>query len=498
MIPRDPPGHVATPAARQVEARISARWTVRTPARSRDSPPPMCSRQELSEAEQTSALVEHVVHLVGQHGRRGVGVLDREGPPKPPAGLGLGQLDQVDAADLTQEPQRPVPDPQHPQAVAGQVVGHPVRVVGADVGDPEHVDQELRQLAPRSRGHLAGGRRQLGIAGLLGHPGHAGDAPTRRTSRSGRPAVPSEDLGVPAHRRHRLGEVAGGDVHLPAAGLGPRHLDRAPQSLQQPHCRLADIREQPVHQTGHEQGDTHARPSTMPVRPLPRRYRPDALRHPLTRRRPPASRRPADRSGRPRWPASAGPGPSRPPRRSAPVPGARPPRSAPARSPIEPLVEPGDPGPVRQRPQLVPLLDDLVGLGHHQRGRPRPAGPPGRHLDIHRPAAPAPSHHHPSAPPPHAPPPPRPLGRHMHAPEGVLQSCSSNRPRTPRRPVAAPPRAPEGQSGSGGPPHPGHARAVLVSRRRGPVRTRTRVVSWSQRQNSEAKGVAGARTAAMR
>ena len=40
-----------------VAARISARWTVRTPARSRDRPPPMCIRQELSPAVQTSAPV---------------------------------------------------------------------------------------------------------------------------------------------------------------------------------------------------------------------------------------------------------------------------------------------------------------------------------------------------------------------------------------------------------------------------------------------------------
>src|SRR6185437_16835725 len=41
----------------RVEARISARWRVRVPALSRDSPPPICIRQELSPAVQTSARV---------------------------------------------------------------------------------------------------------------------------------------------------------------------------------------------------------------------------------------------------------------------------------------------------------------------------------------------------------------------------------------------------------------------------------------------------------
>ena len=262
--------HLRLPA--RVEARISARWTVRTPVRSRDSPPPMCSRQELSEAEQTSARVESTLCILSASMAAEVsGFLTANVPPKPQQASACGQLDQVDAADLAQQPQRPVPDPQHPQAVAGRVVGHPVRVVGADVGDPEHVDQELRQLEG-ARGHLPGGRRQPGVAGLGGQPGVlVADRPGARPARGHHRVVAGEGGDVPAHQRHRLREVAGVDVHLPAAGLGPRHLDGAAEPLQQPHRRLADVREQPVHQTGHEQGDTHARPSTaLLIRPLPR------------------------------------------------------------------------------------------------------------------------------------------------------------------------------------------------------------------------------------
>ena len=140
----------------RVEARISARWTVRTPVRSRDSPPPMCSRHELSEAEQTSARVERTWCILSASMAAEVsGFLIAKVPPKPQQVSASGSSTRSMPPHLAQQPQRPVADPEHPQPVAGRVVGHPVRVVGADVGDPEHVDQELRQLEGPRR-HLAG------------------------------------------------------------------------------------------------------------------------------------------------------------------------------------------------------------------------------------------------------------------------------------------------------------------------------------------------------
>ena len=44
---------------------------------------------------------------------------------------------------MTKQPQRTVPDPQHPQRMAGRVVGDPVRIKGADIIYPEHVDEQL-------------------------------------------------------------------------------------------------------------------------------------------------------------------------------------------------------------------------------------------------------------------------------------------------------------------------------------------------------------------
>ena len=95
----------------RVLARISARCMVRTPARVRERPPPMCMRQEQSPAVRTSAPVDFTwVILSLEHRRRRLGVLDRERPAEPAAGLGLGQLDEVDAVDGAQQLQRLVAD----------------------------------------------------------------------------------------------------------------------------------------------------------------------------------------------------------------------------------------------------------------------------------------------------------------------------------------------------------------------------------------------------
>src|SRR5829696_251960 len=89
---------------------------------------------------------QDVVHLVGQHRGRRVGVLDRESAAEAATLVCGGQLHQLQAIDMAQQTERLVAYPQHPQAVAGRVVRHPVREVGPDIGHVEHVDQQLRQL----------------------------------------------------------------------------------------------------------------------------------------------------------------------------------------------------------------------------------------------------------------------------------------------------------------------------------------------------------------
>ena len=144
----------------------------------------MCIRQELSPATSTSApVVRHVARLVGAHRHRGVGVLHRERAAEAAALLGARQVHQVEPAHRSQQPARPVADAEHPQRVAGRVVGHPVREVRADVGHAEHVDEELAQLVDLRRESRrpppAPGRRSAG------RRSRAGGAPTRRTSPTG-------------------------------------------------------------------------------------------------------------------------------------------------------------------------------------------------------------------------------------------------------------------------------------------------------------------------
>ena len=87
---------------------------------------------------------EHVRDLVREHGGRHVGVLHRERAAKAAALLRLAELDEVDAAHRAQQAQRGVAHTQNTQRVAGGVVGHAVRVVGADVLEAETLHQELR------------------------------------------------------------------------------------------------------------------------------------------------------------------------------------------------------------------------------------------------------------------------------------------------------------------------------------------------------------------
>ena len=69
------------------------------------------------------------------------GVLDRERSAETATGVGHRQLLEGEAVYLTQQLQRLVADPQHPQRMAGGVVGHPMRITRADIADTQNVDQ---------------------------------------------------------------------------------------------------------------------------------------------------------------------------------------------------------------------------------------------------------------------------------------------------------------------------------------------------------------------
>ena len=158
---------------------------MRTPARWRPSIPPTCIRQDASPATSTWAPVSRTWRALSAPIAIEVSeFLTAKVPPKPQHSVALGQLAQVDVAHRPQQLQRPVADPEHPQRVAGRVVGHRVREGRPDVGHAEHVDEELAQLV----GARPGLRDRVGEPLVAGPAGHhrvlvAGGA--RRTTRWG-------------------------------------------------------------------------------------------------------------------------------------------------------------------------------------------------------------------------------------------------------------------------------------------------------------------------
>ena len=235
--------------------------STRTPARAWRRPPPMCIRHELSAAAQTSAPVSMIApQLVGQHRRRRVGVLDREGAAEAAALLGGRQLDEVEAAHRAQQPHRRVADLQQPQRVARRVVGHAVVERRADVLHPQPPDQELRQLEHARRQRRATSRGERLVAGLGRHPlvalaHHRRARPARRDDRLG----VAEHAHEAPHEPDRLVPVARVGVHLPAAGLLEREVDLHADALEHRHRGPPGLREQRVVEAGDEERRPHRR-----------------------------------------------------------------------------------------------------------------------------------------------------------------------------------------------------------------------------------------------
>ncbi len=77
-------------------------------------------------------------------------------PPNPQQVSASGSSTRSMPAHRAQQAQRAVAHLQQAQPVAGRVVGHPVRVVGADVLDAEDVHEQLAELvdARRDRGDV--------------------------------------------------------------------------------------------------------------------------------------------------------------------------------------------------------------------------------------------------------------------------------------------------------------------------------------------------------
>src|SRR5512132_18435 len=128
--------------------------------------------------------------------------------------------------------------------------------------------------------------------------------------------------------------------------------------------------------------------------------------------------------------------------------------------PPQPLVEPGDPAAVAQRPQLVPLPDDPSHLLHDRGGQPQPPPvPPGGHpLDIPGRHLPPPGDQHPRHHRPMGHRLPALGGQHVGPPEGVLPVVLVEPPpeRLEQQPAQGHQLRPA-ELGGGHGPQPGHA-----------------------------------------
>ena len=252
-------GFGTSPSVSSVAARTSARCITRTPARWRESIPPTCIRQELSPATSTSAPVSRTWRALSAPIATDVSAFLRaKVPPKPQHSVAFGRSTSSMPRTASSSRVRSVADAEHPQAVAGRVVGHPVREVGADVGHAEDVDEELAQLVgPRSG--LGDGRHQRGIARAVGDDRVLVPCrPGARARRRDDGVVPRERVDEGAHHRHCLVEVAGVDHRLTAARLRLREVDLDPQTAQQPHDGLPRVGEHGVVDAGDLKGDLHA------------------------------------------------------------------------------------------------------------------------------------------------------------------------------------------------------------------------------------------------
>jgi hypothetical protein len=203
--------------------------------------------------------VDDPPQLVGQHRRRRVGVLDREGAAEAAALLGGRQLDEVDAAHRAQEPDRRVAHLEQPQRVARRVIGHAVMEGRADVLHPEAPDEELGELED-ARGEIADLRGERLVAGLGGHPlvalaHHRRARPAGRDDRLGG----AEHANEAPHEPDRLVPVARVGVHLTAARLLEREVDLDTHALEHGHRGAPGLGEQRVVEAGDEERRPHTR-----------------------------------------------------------------------------------------------------------------------------------------------------------------------------------------------------------------------------------------------
>ena len=203
--------------------------------RCRDRQPPMCIRHELSPAHRTSAPVSSTWRTLSAPIATDVSAFFTANvPPKPQHASAPAARPGRGPRTARSSRSGRSPTPSMPQRVAGRVVGDPVREVRADVGHPEHVDEELATArstvgatavdrARRARRRPSCGQRARG----------GGRAPSPRTSptASRRRRTPRRRRRSGATSGHGLVEVAGVECIWPqqVCPAGTRRRGRAAQ-----------------------------------------------------------------------------------------------------------------------------------------------------------------------------------------------------------------------------------------------------------------------------
>jgi hypothetical protein len=155
----------------------------------------------------------------GEHGEGDVGVFDGEGAAEAAALLFLGELDEIEAADVAEEFDGGVADVEHAEGVAGGVIGDGVREGGADVFNAEAVDEELGELEDAGEEAVDFGEEGGIVLGFGHHDvvfAHHGDAGSGGDADGFGVAKPFDEA---ADEGHGFAVVAGVVVHLAAAGL---------------------------------------------------------------------------------------------------------------------------------------------------------------------------------------------------------------------------------------------------------------------------------------
>jgi len=140
--------------------------------------------------------------------------------------------------------------------MAAVVVGHAVRKPGADVRDPELVDEKLTEL--ERPGCEVEGPRLLGHSGeelRIKHPHHR----HARSARADHCLRAVEHVERPPGHGAGLVPVAGIEARLPAAGLGRAKLARVPEPLEHGGHGHAHLRRHLVDKAGDKEADVHAR-----------------------------------------------------------------------------------------------------------------------------------------------------------------------------------------------------------------------------------------------